>query len=163
MNGRNRENDSRSPQDEPPRATRTSIDPVTDAVVNGLFGIAGIVVGAGATWWFAVLQERRRARVDLRDASIACLGRLRKLQAALAPGSIGDPDSERWLLGGQLDRYSTCIAAAATAQERRQHWPLYAETTPILVRPAEGLADLIKAYETLNGLPRSTSEKPTPG
>jgi hypothetical protein len=86
------------------------------AIVTGIFGLGGALLGAAAALGGAVLAERRAARRALAAAAVRALARLEKIRTAEQAGNTEQRDREIHYLGEhELDAYVEALAAAGRA------------------------------------------------
>ena len=110
-------------------------------------GIIGVIAGWVLSETTKTIRERRKILKSLESAAFVCLDRLLKIQNAHARGDQKQRDEEIYHLGEDLYRYRDAIAA--NSKMRKDHWPLYRRTMPLLLEhDVNGLDELISAYET---------------
>jgi hypothetical protein len=116
-----------------------------EAWLGFIGAIAGVIVGWGLTHATGIILERRKAARDLNAAAFVCLDRLRKIRDA----KIDEiKKNERYLLGGDLDRYLYCIAANPKMWER--HGGIYNRMKQILLQlELNNLQDIIDELDSL--------------
>src|SRR5438105_2696426 len=112
--------------------------------------LVGAITGAAATALLGAagsqLSYLRRRKRLLDVAALRCYDRFRKLEVTADEGSRAN---ELFLLGGDLDRYLTAIAAARP-QARRAHLELYDQSRQILItHELDQLARLSGSFEAL--------------
>lgn len=120
-----------------------------------LVGVVVGAVGAMVTWYLGlatkIVIDRWRAARNLGAAAFVCLDRLWKIRSVAQRSESKHVETEIYYLGGDLDRYRDCIAAAPKA--RGKHLPIYGKIIPILLKhDLTSLDSIIGELEDISGL-----------
>ncbi|NIT36113.1 MAG: hypothetical protein GTN49_06395 [candidate division Zixibacteria bacterium] len=120
-----------------------------------LVGVVVGAVGAMVTWYSGlatkIVLDWRRAARELGAAAFVCLDRLRKIRSAARRSEREQVEAEIYHLGGDLDRYRDCIAAAP--ERRDKHLRIYGKVMPILLEhDLTSLDSVIGELEDISGL-----------
>ena len=108
---------------------------LSEAVVAGLFGLIGVIVGSGLAWLAGWLQDRKKTRIALNVEALKTLQGWRRVVGAYGfkPNEPNDEDRRKriddanWLLAEQLIAYEAALPSVSRRQGRGVHVKVIAE------------------------------------
>ena len=109
-------------------------------IVAGLFGLIGVIVGAGVAWLAGWLQDRTKARIAINVEARKTLQGWRRVARAYRFKSVEPDNKERrkriddadWLVAEQLIVYEAALPTVTERQGREVHSTVIAEMNAYL-------------------------------